>query len=183
MIAAERLAMLCPGTVRYENRAGGSGKPVLVGVEMAGLLKGLPPIAVALAEAKYLQVMGAERRLYLHVLKERVETARREGWYGQAVFDVVESMCVIAVNEVVKPPRCKSCNGVGFAKARLCSTCHGSGFRYSSGRSLAQALQMPHESFRVLWRRRYDNVFNYVSDIDTQINRAVARNNWDAMVG
>jgi hypothetical protein len=149
---------------------------------MAGLLRGLPPAGVALAEAKYMQVQGAEFRLLLHVLNARIDTARREGWFGKAVRDLLEDMCVIAVHEVVTPPRCKTCKGVGFARSRLCTSCNGSGFKYSSGRSLAQALRLPHESFRVMWRRRYEDVFNYVSDIDAQINRAVARNNWDVMI-
>lgn len=176
MSSTETLALLCAGSTRYHDALGScSTSDRLSRAEIAGLLSGLNEEAVNLALAKYAGDLSAERRLMSLVRLWAVDVALREDWKIVRGRPTVVNMAALAVFEVVRPNRCKRCNGCGFVGNKVCLSCSGMTTKPLSGRSIAECLGIDEAAYRKLWKVRYDLCFNHVQAIDCEVNRVVRK--------
>lgn len=175
MASPETLGLLCAGSVMFHSGGGSSSGNQLSRSELAGLLRGLPEIAMNLALAKWMLDLDAERNLIAQVRVYTAGLAVNNGWTVTKGRPTISNMAAVAVFEVVRPNQCKMCDGAKFVRSRVCSHCHGSGIATLSGRSVATALGVDEAIYRRLWRDRYYRVYQTVQDIDTDVGLALRR--------
>ena len=171
----EMLGGLCAGTMNY-SRVGGGGKAELMGVEKAGFLSGLSEPATLLAMAKYMRDEISEGWLEVDQFKWLVGVAKKENWGCRS--SVIDRLACLTVREIVHD-KCRRCNGTKFIRAKVCTACKGTGFRSMSGREIAAVIHVPESTFRRVWKDRYEAAVDRIRGLDADINRAVARANWN----
>ena len=175
------MAMLGAGTSRFgfEASAPRSSKPVLSGVELAGMLAGLNEAETALAFAMYANDLDAQDLLRVYVHGAAYEMAERERW-GVDADDVRLSIyhaSVLSVFEFIFPERCGCCRGSGYVSAgHQCPMCRGIGKTPSSGRQRAEFIRVSHSSWHRLWQGRYADIFGYVTELHGRVDAVVMRN-------
>lgn len=174
MANIETLKLLCAGSTRYHPALiSTQSSDVLNRIEIAGLLSGLNAIQTALTYAKHVGDLSAERKLWAMVYEWVVGKALRDGWQVVRGRPTLANMSYLAVFEVVRPNRCPKCNGCGIVKAKACQGCNGSGYKPLSNRTIAKAIGVDESNYRRVWCGRYQSVYEYVRDIDCDVNRAV----------
>lgn len=177
MVGIESLKLLSAGSTSYHSSlAHNRNNDTLNRIEIAGLLSGLNEIQTALVYAKHVGDLSAERKLWAFVYQWAAGKALREQWQVMRGRQTIANMCYLAVFEVVRPNRCRACKGSGIIKAKPCSCCNGSGTHVLSGRTIAQAIGIDESNYRRTWEARYKCVYDYVRNIDCDVNRAVKLN-------
>jgi predicted Zn-ribbon and HTH transcriptional regulator len=173
-VGVEVIALLCAGSVRYHEPLGKGGYGgQLTRAEVAGLLAGLSSEAVNFALAKYAGDLAAERAFIAQLRVWAAGLANAEAWQVVRGRPTVCNLCALAAFEVVRPNRCPRCQGRGMDKAKVCGVCNGSTFKPLSGRFIADAIGVSETDFRRVWRGRYERVFRYVLDVDSNVNRII----------
>lgn len=174
MATPEILSLLCAGSTTY-HAAGGRGKPLLTKAEIAGLLAGLTPEARDLALAKYTGCLASERMLVARVRTWAAGIAYEHKWEIVRGKPVVYTMCWLAVDEVILPNLCGTCNGTCYKGSRICPTCAGSGKGKLSGSAIASACGLSQPEYSRRWRDRYGLIYGYVADLDAQVYKAARK--------
>lgn len=183
MARVEVLGLLCAGSVRYGTLAGGSSPDALTRAEMAGFLAGLSRPAMLMAQAKYMQDSDSTIRLYGYVKTWVNGVNNHERWGCNPEDDKrLSGLASLSLIEVVSPHRCGKCRGVGFKGAKVCTSCNGSGFKPLSQMAMAQSLAVPETTFRRVWFPRFNRCVEWVRGLDAEVNRAVARATWQAVL-
>jgi hypothetical protein len=137
--------------------------------EFAGLLRGLSPIAMNLALAKYAADKDAERMLIAQYRVEVMGDAIKQGWQIIKGKPTICNLAQYAVYEVISPNRCGKCKGRCFVGNKVCMTCGGTGYRTISGRMIADALGVSEPSYRRHWKQRFELAVSRVQDIDSLV--------------
>lgn len=186
MVTVETLALLCAGAVDYHS-VGRSTDDVMSKAEIAGYLAGLSRIQVNMALAKYAGDVDAERLLIAGVHVHVAGVAISEKWQVVKGKPVISNLCAVACFEAVRPNSCPGCQGTGFSANRFvhrqCSKCGGSGIKYLSGRVVSNAIGVDECNYRRTWRKRFDDVMQFVNEIDGDVRRLIYSNGIDKGVG
>jgi hypothetical protein len=169
MASVEIIGLLCAGSVRYHPARGRSAGEALSRAELAGLLSGLTGPQMHLAMARYAGDESSERKLIAHVRVWAAGIAIREDWKIVRGRPLVCNMAALAVLEVVRPNRCRRCQGRGSLISRICCSCGGSGYYRLSGRRIADAIGVDHANYIRSWCGRYERAVRYVQGIDSQV--------------
>ena len=141
--------------------------------EFAGLLRGLPSIAMNLALAKYAVDKDAERMLIAQYRVEVMSDAIQQGWQIVKGKPTICNMATFAVLEVVSPNRCGKCRGRCYVGNKICSLCSGTGLRSISGRMIADSLQVSEPTYRRVWKPRFQAAVRRIQDIDSSVINAL----------
>jgi hypothetical protein len=172
--SVEIIALLCAGSTAYHGLpGGGSTGDRLSRLEIAGLLSGLNKAAMNLALAKYALDLDAERGLIAHVRCYAAGLAVKEKWHIVKGRPVLCNMAALAVFEAVRPNRCVRCSGRGMLGHRVCISCNGTGYKALSGRQVAEGIGVDEQSFRRVWRARFDGLYSYLHGIESEVSRVL----------
>lgn len=170
MASVEIIGLLSAGCVRYHPASRHGGSPeALSRSELAGLLSGLTRPQMHLALARYAGDESSERKLIAHVQVWAAGLAVRESWKIVSGRPLVCNMAALAVLEVVRPNRCRRCQGRGSLISRACCACEGSGYYHLSGRRIAEIIGIDHMNYSRTWCGRYERAVKYVQGIDSQV--------------
>jgi len=181
--SVETLALLCGGVVRFGSvRGAAAGEGQLSRSELAGLLSGLSREQLLFVMAKYCGDEQSLRELWAHVYSYAAGLAGRQKWKIVKGKPIVSEMSRMAVYEVVSPGRCSKCQGTGLLVNRACISCGGSGFKRVSGRKLAECAGVDERRWRECWRDRYEQIVKYVQGLDSSVNIALNRADFEGNV-
>jgi len=169
----EVIGLLCAGSVKYHAVSGGSSGDCLSRSELSGLLSGLGEQAMNMALAKYAGDEQSERKLIAHVRVYAAGIAVNERWEIVKGRPIVANMAAVAVFEVVRPNRCGACGGTSFVGRQVCKRCSGLGYRSCSSATIAEAMGIDKSNYSRLWKARYNNIYQYVNDLDVAVKRVL----------
>ena len=188
MNPAKMVSRLAAGTCNYAG-AGRGGEPMYTQADIA--------LAVGQVSERAGQLLvlrkwaghwdaAAQAELNRLLLLRVVDDLAIPGrWSVRGTPGRLQAMIAAAIEEVVNPGVCTSCNGQGHALKRTeegvvqlgCEACGGSGRMAVSGRERARRCGMLWETFRSPWADRYDAIMRLVDGliVDSlyQIKRAL----------
>jgi hypothetical protein len=178
MASVESLAALCAGAINHNRTpARSSSTERLSKSEIAGLLSGLSPDEMMMAQAKYMDDDDAKIDLICAVRRYTHLMARSQSWKIEG--NKINALADIATGEALSPNRCKRCNGIGHKLNKACMPCNGTGFKATSIRKMASVVGINESTFRASWMEKLSMILNYVYDLDGAVNRRVSMNSRD----
>jgi hypothetical protein len=170
------IGLLCAGSTQYHPFQSSSRRgDHLSRAELAGLLSGLSSAQMHYALAKWALDQDAECNLLAHVRVWLADIAVREQWKVVKGKPTICNMAAIAVFEAIRPNRCGLCRGRLYVSNKVCPSCSGSGYRYLSGREIADAMSIDQSNFSRTWQSRYERVFKYLQDIDCEVKYTLGK--------
>lgn len=139
-------------TAKGLNISGGGfgGRVELSWTDVAGALGGLERVPTELLRTMYL---GDHRGddLVLGELRKFIAACAQDNKI-KVTAGVVEGLAVLAMFEVVNPPHCTACNGVGQVRLRagvirVCERCAGSGYGARGSREQSAIAGIPRTTY------------------------------------
>ena len=169
----EIIGAMMAGSRMFADTSRGSGSGQLTRAELAGALSGLPAVAVDYAFAKWGLDDKSMQSIRRHVIGYSGTMAIQEG----CEVAILIKLGLIALDDLILPPVCGSCNGAGYVMAKVCKGCNGvghkGGCKRTSQRDIAAKLGMARNTFVRKWSRHYDAIYLYLLNIDSEIQIVV----------
>ena len=175
MAGLEILSRLTVSAVNVENVSYG-GKPELTRTEVAAMLVGATKPVEYLGYAKYILDYSRIYLLANHVYVWAAGVAAEEGWKITRGQPIVRKMSWLVVSETIRPDICVRCHGNGYLASRTCTRCHGSGHKAISDAERARFIGLSRQTYKQCWRMRYQNVYNYVHDLEFELRKIIQKN-------
>jgi hypothetical protein len=154
----------------------GGGGVIITSADVAGALgMGLAPGPYHIGLAKYCLVEAAERCAEAEMCSYLARLAMKNSWTGQHRPARILGIANRAVNEVVHPPKCRTCRGRGEVWKRdnklpaVCEKCNGEGLRTPSDRERALAIGLQGPSNWKLWEPRFMAAYHKARDWDKAV--------------
>lgn len=177
MSTAEKLALMTAHGVSIGHIPGGA--PYLTAEDVAGAL-GMAHLKrgpYLLMLAKYCGDDTVLYELYNYAWFQAVDVANAKGWKPVKGKEYIRRMSVLAVDQVLKSQRCKSCKGVRWVGNTSCRRCDGSGMEAAMGGvKMSKELDMPVSTWYATWAPRYATIANEIMfwEVDA-LNRIQSR--------
>ena len=131
---------------------------------LAGAMRGIRGLQLALLQAKFLLIEGADRQACDLVFARHCQRAAQiwRSWSPDRSKDVcrLRNACNLAVELTIQLPACPACKRRGVARVgRLmatCERCNGTGEQHPRAASLARRLGVDRSRFQRTWRQRFE---------------------------
>lgn len=139
----------------------------------------LPEGAYLVGMAKWAQSAKCRNQLYPIVFSKSSLIARIHGWESKELYDMLEKISRLVIDEVIDNAVCQICEGhkaleteltyiLKDNQAVICPACEGSGTAVMTGKDRAKRLDMDTDQWYI-WSKRYEQIYRIVSGWDAQV--------------